>query len=73
MLDIVRVGALEVPRAVLSTGTVMLANLLLCALLFKELRISSFDPALATTMGINANLGESATSMLAQSAPNDHL
>ncbi len=56
VLDMVRMGALEVPRAALSTGAVMLINLLLCVLLFKELRISSFDPALATTMGINANL-----------------
>ncbi|MDP6208374.1 MAG: metal ABC transporter permease, partial [Roseibacillus sp.] len=37
VLDMVRMGALEVPRAALSTGTVMLVNLLLCVLLFKEL------------------------------------
>jgi manganese/zinc/iron transport system permease protein len=38
---------------VISAG-VLLANLALVCLLFKELRISAFDPALATTMGINA-------------------
>jgi manganese/zinc/iron transport system permease protein len=33
---------------------VLLSNLALVCLLFKELRISAFDAALATTMGINA-------------------
>ena len=48
--------ALEVPRAALVLAGVLLVNLLFVLLFFKELRISSFDPELATTMGINANL-----------------
>ena len=47
---------LEVPRAALVLGTVLLINILIVAILFKEFRLSSFDPALATTLGINATL-----------------
>jgi len=47
---------LAVPRAALVLAGVTLLNLLFIVLFFKELRISSFDPELATTMGINANL-----------------
>jgi len=46
----------DVPRAAVVLGAVLLANLLIVVLLFKELRISSFDPELATTLGINATL-----------------
>jgi manganese/zinc/iron transport system permease protein len=46
----------EVPRAVVMLGGVMLANLLIIAMLFKEFRLSAFDPELATTLGINANV-----------------
>lgn len=44
----------DVPRAAVVLGAVALLNLLIAVLLFKELRISSFDPELATTQGINA-------------------
>lgn len=47
---------LEVPRAALVLAGVLLVNLLFVLFFFKELRIASFDPELATTMGINANL-----------------
>lgn len=47
---------LSVPRAALVLGGVLLLNLGFVLLFFKELRISSFDPELANTMGINANL-----------------
>jgi len=47
---------LEVPRAALVLAGVCLLNLLFVVLFFKELRISSFDPELATTMGIHADL-----------------
>lgn len=43
-----------IPRAAIVNGAVLLANLALVCLLFKELRIAAFDAALATTMGINA-------------------
>ncbi len=47
---------LEIPRASLVLGSVLLANVAFVVLLFKELRISSFDPELATTLGIPAGL-----------------
>jgi manganese/zinc/iron transport system permease protein len=46
----------EVPRAVIFLAPVCVLNLLFVVLFFKELRISSFDSELATTMGISANL-----------------
>ena len=45
----------EVPRALVSILPVLVINLCVIGLLWKELKISSFDPELATTMGINAN------------------
>ena len=53
-LDTVQVGGHAIPRVVLTLGTVFLLNLTCVLLLYKELKISSFDPALATTLGINA-------------------
>jgi manganese/zinc/iron transport system permease protein len=47
---------LEVPRAALVLSGVLLVNVFFVVCFFKELRISSFDPELATTQGINANL-----------------
>jgi manganese/zinc/iron transport system permease protein len=55
-LDTVSLGSLVVPRAVVVLGSVLLANMAFVALLYKELKISSFDPQLATTQGINATL-----------------
>lgn len=46
----------EIPPAVVNLGVVLLADLLFVLLLFKELRIASFDPTLATTLGINAQV-----------------
>jgi manganese/zinc/iron transport system permease protein len=51
----VRIGSYEVPRALLSILTVLVINVAVILLLWKELKISSFDPELATTMGISAN------------------
>lgn len=50
------IGGSTVPRAVIVNGVVLAINLLLTVLLFKELRLSAFDPALATTQGIPANV-----------------
>lgn len=55
-LDQVSVAGLSVPRAVLVLGIVTLINAAFVLLFFKELKISSFDPALATTTGFNAAL-----------------
>lgn len=55
-LDRVNVAGWDLPRAVVVLGTVALINLGFVVLFFKELKISSFDPALATTTGFNASL-----------------
>lgn len=47
---------LDVPRAAVVLAVVLLINLAVIVVLFKELRISSFDPELATTLGINATV-----------------
>ena len=46
---------IDLPRAVVVLAPVCLMNALFVVLFFKELRISSFDPELASTMGINAD------------------
>ena len=51
LLDI----TIDVPRAVLVLSAVLLINTAFVVLFFKELRITSFDPELATTLGISAN------------------
>ena len=53
-LDLTPFLGLEVPRVVVMLGAVFLLNLLVVVLFYKELKISSFDPALATSLGINA-------------------
>jgi len=53
-LDTRRVLGFEVPRAVASMAVVFLIDLVFVIVFYKELKISSFDPSLATTLGINA-------------------
>lgn len=53
-LDTRTLLGVEIPRAALVSGGALLVNLLFVLLLFKELRIAAFDPALATTLGFNA-------------------
>lgn len=47
-------GPWRVPRAAVVNGVTLLANLALVVACFKELRISAFDPALASTQGISS-------------------
>jgi len=54
-LDTVLLWGLDVPKAAITSGMMLLVNLFFVVVLFKELKITAFDPALATTMGINAN------------------
>ncbi len=44
----------EIPRSVVILSSVFVVNLLCVLVFYKELKISSFDPALATTLGIPA-------------------
>ena len=46
----------EIPRAVAVLSCVLIMNGLYVVLFFKELKISSFDPSLSTTMGFSARL-----------------
>ncbi len=53
-LDTKQVFGFTVPRAVVTLSVVLLLDVLFTVLLYKELKISSFDPALAKTQRINA-------------------
>jgi manganese/zinc/iron transport system permease protein len=53
-LDTWSLGAYQVPRAVVILAVVAAINLTFVLLFLKELKISSFDPALATTTGYHA-------------------
>ena len=55
-IDTVAMGGMEVPRAAVVLGVVLGVNVLFVGVFFKELKISSFDPELATTVGINAKV-----------------
>ena len=50
---VVDVGS--VPRVALISGGLLLVNALLTVIFYKELRLAAFDPALATTLGFNAD------------------
>ena len=53
-LDTYLMFGYEIPRAAVTNGAMLLINLLFVLLFFKELKITSFDPALATGLGISA-------------------
>ncbi len=55
-LDTKSVLGYEIPRAALTTGLVAIINILFVVIFYKELKLTSFDPALATTLGINSQL-----------------
>jgi len=55
-LNTVDVAGLEVPRTLLTIGPVLLMNILVIALFWKELKISSFDANLASAMGFSATI-----------------
>ena len=53
-LDTADVGGWEVPRAAVTLAVVAAVNALLVVVCFKELKLTSFDPALATGQGYSA-------------------
>ena len=55
-LDVYEIGGMEIPRAAITNAAMLLINGLFVLIFYKELKISSFDPDLATTLGINANV-----------------
>ncbi|MGZ0169808.1 MAG: metal ABC transporter permease [Planctomycetales bacterium] len=48
------VGNSDVPTAAVLNGSVLIVNLLLLRLCFKELRLTTFDPDLATSLGLSS-------------------
>jgi manganese/zinc/iron transport system permease protein len=55
-LDTVSVAGWEVPRQLATVLPMVVLNLAAIVLFWKEFKISSFDPAMATTMGYSATL-----------------
>jgi manganese/zinc/iron transport system permease protein len=55
-LDTYEIFGYEIPAAALTNAGMLLLNSLFVIIFYKELKITTFDPALATTMGINANV-----------------
>lgn len=55
-IETVGLGVRGIPQPVMVNGGVFLFNLLLLVVCYKELKISTFDPQLATTVGINAHV-----------------
>ena len=55
-LDTLLLFGHDIPRAAITSGMMLIVNSIFVVAFFKELRITAFDPNLATTMGINANL-----------------
>src|SRR5688572_31547560 len=52
----VNVLGLGVPHVVVRLSVILAINLFVVVVFYKELKISSFDPELATTLGINATV-----------------
>lgn len=55
-LETVRIGGAEVPVSVVTLGIVAAVNMAFVALLWKELTLGSFDPALAAALGLAPGL-----------------
>ncbi len=53
-LDKVSVFGWRVPRAVVTLSVVTIVNLAFVVVMFKELKVTSFDPSIATTMGFSS-------------------
>ncbi|MEE3371974.1 MAG: metal ABC transporter permease [Planctomycetota bacterium] len=55
-VETVKLGVAGIPRATAMVAGLLVVNLILVLLFYKELTISAFDPNLATTLGIRARL-----------------
>lgn len=56
ILNRVMIGSLEVPRAVVTLAVATVINLLFVVLLYRPLKVSTFDPQLAQAQGIPVRL-----------------
>lgn len=52
----ISIAGIEAPRALVVSGVVLAINAAVLLLLWKEMKLSAFDPALSTTMGFPAGL-----------------
>jgi manganese/zinc/iron transport system permease protein len=55
-IDTIDIAGMEIPRIFPNLVVALGAVLLFTSLFWKELKVASFDPGLATTLGYNANL-----------------
>lgn len=55
-LDRYRIGSWEVPRAVLTMAFVLVVNVVFVVTCYRQLKITSFDPALADSLGISSKV-----------------
>ena len=55
-LHLVSFGSVLIPESVQTLGGIFLLNLLFVVFGYKELKVTSFDPSLATALGISATL-----------------
>jgi manganese/zinc/iron transport system permease protein len=55
-LDTISLAGAAIPRVVITLGCVVLVNALFVILFFKELKLTAFDPELATTLGLSARV-----------------
>ena len=55
-LDTIPILGIDVPRAAVKLSVVCLINFAFVVLLYKELKLTSFDPELATTLGFRSRL-----------------
>ncbi len=51
--DRVQIGALDLPRALVAMGAILVLNVVFISLFYKELKLSTFDQALATALGFS--------------------
>lgn len=52
-LDRIDVGSLDLPRSLVVMGIILVLNVLLIALFYKELKLTTFDAGLATALGFS--------------------
>lgn len=55
-LDVIELGGLEIARSLLTMLVITIVNLAFVTLLYKELKLATFDPGLATAFGLRPTL-----------------
>ncbi len=55
-LDRLDIGSIDLPRSLMVMGLILIANAVLIALFYKELKLTTFDPGLAVALGFSPTL-----------------